>query len=60
MKKTSLDIDGVLEAKPPAQPLNKNADITFGIYKKRDGQLGTGNNVVRFNVNRKTLTVDDI
>ena len=41
MRKTLTNIDGDLaaqrvEARPP---LNKNADTTFGIYKKQDGQL---------------------
>ena len=50
MNKTLTDVDGALAA---------IADITFGIYKKRDGQLGMGSKVVRFDVNRKVITVDD-
>ena len=61
MNKTLTDVDGALAAQRGAEapPLNKNADITFGIYKKRDGQLGMGSKVVRFDVNRKVITVDD-
>ena len=36
---------------------DKNADTTFGLYKKQDGQLGMGNNVVQ--LDGKTLIVDD-
>ena len=60
MKKT--DIDGVLKAQrvDARPPSSKTADTAFGFYKKQDGQLSMGNKAVRLNVNRKTLTVDDI
>ena len=44
---------------PSRPPSNKNADITFGIHKKGDGQLSMGNKVVRLDACRRTLTVDD-
>ena len=51
MKKTSTDIDGALAAQratdAPSKPRpGKNVDITFGIYKKQDGQLSMGNKIV--------------
>ena len=46
MKKALTNIDGTLVAQraeaPSKPPLDKNVDITFGIYKKQDGQLGMG------------------
>ena len=46
MKKALTDIDGALVAQRAEalskSLLDKNADITFGIYKKQDGQLATG------------------
>ena len=64
MKKTLMDIDGALVAQgatdAPSRPQpNKNPEFPFGIYRKRDGQLGMGSKVVRIDVNRKTSTVDD-
>ena len=42
----------------PSKPsLDKDADVTFGIYKKQDGQLGLANKVVL--ADGKTLKVDD-
>ena len=41
MKKTLTDIDGALAAQrvdPRTRP-DKNADTTFGLYQKQDGQL---------------------
>ena len=60
MKKTLTDIDGALaaqrvDARPPP---SKNADTTFGLYQKQDGQLGMGNKVVRLDVNGKILLVE--
>ena len=46
MKKTLTDIDGAVRAQrgTGARPRpDKNADITFGFFKKQDGQLGMGN-----------------
>ena len=51
MKKTLADIGEALAAQRAVPPLNKIADITFGMYKKRGGQLGMGNKVVRLNTN---------
>ena len=59
MKKTYIDVALAAQRAAEAPTLNKNADSTFGIYKKRDGQRGMGNKVIRFDVNRKTLIVDD-
>ena len=61
MKKTLTDIDGALAAQrvDARPPLSKNTDITFGVYKKQDGQLSMGNKIVRLDVNGKTLFVDD-
>ena len=46
MKKALIDIDGALAAQgatdAPSRPPPKNADTTFGIHKKRDGQLSLG------------------
>ena len=62
MKKTLTDIDGALTAQrveAPSKPRpDKNTDNTFGICKNQDGQLGVGNKVVQFEVNKYTLTVD--
>ena len=61
-QKTLTDIDGALTAQCATDPkplLSKNADTTFGVYKRQDGQLSMGNKVVQFNGNKKTLTVDD-
>ena len=46
MEKTLTDetFNRATEA-PSKPPLGRNADVTFGIYKKKDGQLGTGNKV---------------
>ena len=46
MKKTLTDIDGALTTRraTDARPrLNKDADTTFGVYKRQDGQLSMGN-----------------
>ena len=51
IKKTLTDMDGALATQrveaPSKTPLNRNTDTTFGLYKKRDRQLGMGNKVVR-------------
>ena len=64
MKETLTGIDRALaaqrvEAKPP--PPSINVDITLGIYRRQDGQLAMGNNIVQLqlNGNKKTLTADD-
>ena len=60
MKKTLTDIDGALTAQRATDaraPPNKNADTTFGLYKKQDGELSMGNKVVRLDVNENTLTI---
>ena len=65
MKNKLLDIDGVLKAiiygtlKPVAtlQP-SKNLDTTFGIYRRKDGQLQIGNKIVKVDEHDKFLIVD--
>ena len=62
MKKMLTDIDGALtaqrvDARPPP---NKNADTTFGLYRKKDGQLGMGNKIAQLDVNEKTLAIESI
>ena len=52
-KKTLTDIDGALVAQ------RVDADTTFCLYKKQDGQLSMRNKAVRLDVSKKTLTVDD-
>ena len=59
MKKTLTDIDGALTTQHARSKSDKNIDISFGLYRKQDGQLSMGNKAVRLNVNGKTLTVDD-
>ena len=65
MKKKLSDIDGALKAsidealKPVAalQP-GKNLDTTFGIYRRKDGQLQMGNKIVEIYENERDLRVD--
>ena len=65
MKKKLADIDGALKAsidgafKPVAarQP-GKNLDTTFGIYRRKDGQLQMGSEIVEIDENERTSTVD--
>ena len=44
MKRTLTDIGGALTAQrvDTRPPLSKNADTTFGLYQRQDGQLGIG------------------
>ena len=56
MKKTFSDIDGALKPVAAPQP-SKNVDTTCGIYRRKDGQLQMGCEIV--GVNENTLTVDD-
>ena len=65
MKKKLSDIDGALKAsidealKPVAslQP-GKNLDTTFGIYRRKGGQLQMGNKIVAIDEHGKVLIVD--
>ena len=65
MKKKLSDIDGALKAsidgalKPVAalQP-GRNLDITFGIYRRKDGQLQMGSEIVEIDENERFLIVD--
>ena len=64
MKKKLSDIDGALKAsidgalKPVValQP-GKNLDTTFGIYRRKDGQLQMGNKIVEIDEHDKFLIV---
>ena len=57
-KKTLVDIDGALKPVAATQP-SKNVDTTFGIYRRKDGQLQMRSEIVGANENKKTLTVGD-
>ena len=65
MKKKLSDINGALKAsidgalKPVAAlQLGKNLDTTFGIYRRKDGQLQMGNKIVEVDENQRVLKVD--
>ena len=65
MKNKLSDIDGVLKAiiygtlKPVATLQHgKNLDTTFGIYRRKDGQLQIGNKIVEVDEHDKFLIVD--
>ena len=67
MKKKLSDIDGALKAsidgalKPVAAlQRGKNLDTTFGIYRRKDGQLQMGNKIVEIDEHEKVLIVDGI
>ena len=51
MKKVLVDIDGALkpvaEAPEPTGPQVKNVDKTFGIYRRKNGQLQMGIKIVK-------------
>ena len=62
MKKTLTDVDGALATQraTDARPRpDKNADTSFGLFKRQDEQLDTGNKVIQIDANAKTLSVDD-
>ena len=60
MKKTLMELWQLMVFEAPSKTSqSKNTDITFGLYRKQDGQRSMGNKVVRLDVNGKTLTVDD-
>ena len=57
MEKTLSDIDGAL--KPVAAlPPGKNLDTTFGIYRRKYGQLQMGSEIVEIDENERFLSVD--
>ena len=66
MKKKLSDIDGALKAsidgalKPVAalQP-GKNLDTTFGIYRRKDGQLQMGNKIGEIDEHERRLLIID-
>ena len=65
MKNKLSDIDEALKAsmygtlKPVAsQQPGKNLDTTFGIYRRKDGQLQMGNKIVEIDEHDKFLIVD--
>ena len=62
MKKKLADIDGALKAsidgvlKPVAAPQSgKNLDTTCGIYRRKDGQLQMGGEIVEVDENERFL-----
>ena len=64
IKKTLTDIDGALNRDTDAIPQqsrssqSRSSDLTFGIYRRQDGQLAMGNKVVPTDENKSTLFVD--
>ena len=61
MKKTLADIDGALN-RPVAGPgpRVKNVDTTFGIFRRQDGQLQMGSEIVKISENGTILDVDGV
>ena len=61
MKKTLADIDGALN-RPLAGPgpRVKNVDTTFGIFRRQDGQLQMGSEIVKISENGTILDVDGV
>ena len=61
MKKTLADIDGALN-RPVAGPgpRVKNVDTTFGIFRRQDGQLQMGSEIVKISENGTILNVDSV
>ena len=61
MKKTLADIDGAL-IRPVAglEPRVKNVDTTFGIFRRQDGQLQMGSEIVKMSKNGTILDVDGV
>ena len=57
MKKTLADIDGALKPVAALQPGN-NVDATFGIYRRKDGQLQMGNKIVEIDEHERLFIVD--
>ena len=65
MKKNLSDIDGALKASidgalksvAALQP-GKNLDTTFGIYRRKDGQLQMGSEIVEIDEHERFLIVD--
>ena len=57
---TGIDI-ALAAQRVEVRPLSasKNIDITFGIYRRQDGQLVMGNKVEQLTGNKGILTVDD-
>ena len=65
MKKTLTDIDGAMNPDTDAIPQSRrsqsrSSDLTFGIYRRQDGQLAIGNKVVQIDENKSTLLVDGV
>ena len=61
MKKTLADIDGALN-RPVAGPgpRVRNVDTTFGIFRRQDGQLQMGSEIVKMSENGTILNVDGV
>ena len=58
MKETLTGIDRALAAKRVAHSPSQDKDITFGIYRRGDGELVMGKKLVQIDENKKTLTVN--
>ena len=52
-----VNIDGALKPVAALQP-GKKVDTTFGIYRRKDGQLQMGSEIVETDENEMVLTVD--
>ena len=63
MNKRLTDIDGAVnravEAFKPSGPRVRNVDNTFGIYRRKDGQLQMGSKVVKTSEDGTILSLDD-
>ena len=61
MKKTLADFDGALD-RPVAGlgPRAKNIDTTFGVFRRQDGQLQMGSEIVKISENGTILNVDGV
>ena len=57
MKKMLVDIDGALKPVAALQP-GKNVDNTFGIYRKKNGQLQMESEIVEIDEHERFLIVD--
>ena len=60
-EETLADIDGALNRPVTGPgPRVKNVDTTFGIFRRKDGQLQMGSEIVKISENGTILNVDGI
>ena len=52
------DTDAIPQQSRSSQ--SRSADLTFGMYRRQDGQLAMGNKVVQIDENKSTLLVDGV